>query len=135
MTGTWTPNWQIVKEFRFEAAHRLPNHDGKCRNLHGHSYIVKVCVEGNKLWPEGSGPKEGMILDFGDISGVWNTLRPSLDHTLLNDFMEIPTAENLAQFLYYCFKERFEFFDEGGIKWVRVYETSTSYAEYTEHEE
>ena len=57
--------WLIYKEFRFEAAHRLPHHDGKCCRLHGHSWLGRVYVKGNQLIKDGS--KQGMLLDYGDL--------------------------------------------------------------------
>ena len=58
--------WLVYKEFRFEAAHRLPHHDGKCRRLHGHSWIGRIYVEGEQLQTEGA--QKGMVIDFGKIT-------------------------------------------------------------------
>ena len=57
----------IKKEFRFEAAHRLLHHVGKCNNLHGHSYRVVVWIGGDL---QVGGPADGMILDFGKLSST-----------------------------------------------------------------
>lgn len=68
-------NWLIYKEFRFEAAHRLPHHSGKCHRLHGHSWIGRVYVKSNNLIQEGD--KQGMVIDFEDIKKYlipyWNS--------------------------------------------------------------
>jgi 6-pyruvoyltetrahydropterin/6-carboxytetrahydropterin synthase len=62
---------QIRKQFRFEAAHVLPHHSGKCSKLHGHSYRVDVAVEGPL---QSDGPARGMVVDFDDLAAV---VRPS----------------------------------------------------------
>jgi 6-pyruvoyltetrahydropterin/6-carboxytetrahydropterin synthase len=72
---------QIGKHFTFEAAHRLQNHNGKCRNLHGHSYKVEVSVTGEML--QTSGPEEGMLIDFGVLSEWWKAQDAVLDHTTI----------------------------------------------------
>lgn len=52
---------RIMKRFRFEASHRLRFHEGACRNLHGHSYVLEVYVEGEE---QTEGPAKGMVVDF-----------------------------------------------------------------------
>lgn len=86
---------KTTKQFRFESAHFLPNHDGKCRNLHGHSYILEVSVEGDVIQ---DGPKEGMVIDFADLSKlVKEEVISKWDHKCLNEIVSfVPTAENLA---------------------------------------
>lgn len=85
----------ITKKFTFEAAHQLPNHDGKCKNLHGHSYVLEVTVSGPVIQ---SGPKEGMIMDFKDLSVIVDReIINQWDHQYLNDVLPfVTTAENLA---------------------------------------
>jgi 6-pyruvoyltetrahydropterin/6-carboxytetrahydropterin synthase len=65
--------WTLSKEFTFEAAHRLPRHDGKCARLHGHSWKMLVEVESPELHK--SGPKSGMVMDFGDIKAAVEKLK------------------------------------------------------------
>ncbi len=116
----------IGKLFTFAAAHRLPNHDGKCAELHGHTYTVEVIVSGN-VNPIDGAPDEGMVMDFGKLSKFWKlSLEPQLDHKFLNDVegLEIPTAEHLAWELLGAFHQEFE-----QVKKVRVWETPTSWAE------
>ena len=81
---------RVTRSFTFEAAHRLPWHTGRCRNLHGHSYRLEVTVEG----PLDEG---GMVLDFEDLkAAVQRQVVDRYDHTLLNDLLENPTAELVA---------------------------------------
>lgn len=122
----------ISKEFRFEAAHELPNHDGKCRNLHGHSYVFTVQVSG-PVNTTPNAPDEGMVMDFSRLSEVWKGLEPFLDHRYLNEVMPeqyLPsTAENIARYLVDFFREKLEV-DDGDtfVDSVTVFETATSSA-------
>lgn len=77
--------------FRFEAAHHLPWHTGKCRGLHGHSYRLDVTV---------SGPLDanGVVVDFDDLRAtVERTVVGVWDHRDLNEIIPNPTAELLAR--------------------------------------
>jgi 6-pyruvoyltetrahydropterin/6-carboxytetrahydropterin synthase len=88
----------IRKIFRFEAAHVLPFHAGKCSRMHGHSYRLEVGVRG-PIRTEG--PARGMIEDFDEIRRiVRETAIDSLDHTTLNDFIENPTAEHIVMWIW-----------------------------------
>ncbi len=60
---------RLTKRFTFEMAHALPAYEGKCRNIHGHSYKLYVTVEGAPLNRQGA-PTDGMVMDFGDIKRV-----------------------------------------------------------------
>lgn len=93
--------YELVKTFRFEAAHKLPHHDGKCQRLHGHSFVGRVVLRGKDL--HFVGPKSGMLLDFGDVSRALSTLlSEQLDHYYLNEStgLESPTSELLAQHIF-----------------------------------
>ena len=85
---------EVFKEFRIEAAHRLPNvpEGHKCRRLHGHSFRIGVHVEGS-LHPE-----LGWVMDFADLGEAFGPLHDQLDHNYLNEIegLENPTSENLA---------------------------------------
>jgi 6-pyruvoyltetrahydropterin/6-carboxytetrahydropterin synthase len=81
----------IKQSFRFEAAHRLPHHRGKCFNLHGHSYRFCLTLD----LPVN--PATGMTMDFGDIEAiVQRRVLVPWDHTNLNDALENPTAEAIV---------------------------------------
>ncbi len=88
---------QIARQFRFEAAHRLPNlpPDHKCSRLHGHSFFVTIRIEGPL------DPHVGWIMDFADIDAAWKDIHAQLDHRYLNDIpgLENPTSELIAQWI------------------------------------
>jgi len=119
----------ITKQFRFEAAHTLPNHSGSCKNLHGHSYLLEVEIGGVVNKDEKS-PSYGMIMDFGDLKKiVKEKIIDKLDHTNLNDLGIYPTAENLVGWIYFMLKEWAEH-EWVNLVRIRLYETVDSYAEW-----
>lgn len=110
----------ITKVFEFEAAHWLPKHEGLCRKVHGHSY--KLEVEVTKEISESS----GMIMDFADLKKVVReVIIDKYDHQMLNDSFPNPTAEKMVLSFAEDLREEVE-----GIVRVRLWETSTSYAEW-----
>ena len=60
---------RITKQFSFETAHALHGYDGKCKNIHGHSYKLFVTVLGTPIL-DPSDPKYGMVMDFGDLKNI-----------------------------------------------------------------
>ena len=81
----------VTRSFTFEAAHQLPWHPGKCRNLHGHGYRLEVTVEGP------IGPN-GMVLDFAEVEAVVEReVIARYDHRYLNELLDNPTAELIAE--------------------------------------
>jgi 6-pyruvoyltetrahydropterin/6-carboxytetrahydropterin synthase len=111
----------IRKTFRFEAAHVLPHHPGKCSNLHGHSYRFEVAVAGPLAE---RGPAAGMVLDFDEIATVARPLViDRLDHSSLNDLMPNPTAEHIALWIWNELAERLPQLVE-----IVVWETPTACA-------
>lgn len=68
---------EIAKEFTFEASHILPNHPGKCSNLHGHSWRLIVYVEGKV------DPQTGMVCDYADLKAGVEPVIGDLDHAHL----------------------------------------------------
>lgn len=74
---------RITKEFRFEGAHALVGYDGKCKHIHGHSYILYVCVQG-KASKDINSPKYGMLIDFTDLKKIVNeNIIDKYDHALI----------------------------------------------------
>lgn len=62
-------NIRITKQFSFEAGHALHGYDGKCKNLHGHSYNLLVTVIGKPI-ADSQNVKFGMVIDFGDLKRI-----------------------------------------------------------------
>lgn len=119
--------WTIYKEFRFEAAHKLPHHDGKCQRLHGHSWVGRVYIKGNELIPTGT--KQGMVMDYGEIKQYLKPwVEKYLDHHYLNETLELesPTSEEVARWLYH----QLERVGLLGLYAVEIQETCTSGARY-----
>lgn len=74
---------RITKIFTFETAHVLYNYDGKCKNMHGHSYKLFVTVKGKPI-NNLDDPKNGMVVDFGDIKKIVNSeIIDVWDHAVL----------------------------------------------------
>lgn len=115
---------ELVKEFRFEAAHRLPMvpPEHKCFRLHGHSYRIEVAVAGDV------DPRLGWFVDFGEIAHTLEPiLKAELDHRTLNDVpgLENPTAEVLAGWLWRRFAPLVT-----GLASITIHETCTSRCVY-----
>jgi 6-pyruvoyltetrahydropterin/6-carboxytetrahydropterin synthase len=110
---------EIFKEFRFEAAHRLPNvpEEHKCSRLHGHSFKVELHVRGDV------GRESGWVMDFADIKAAFRPYLDRLDHFYLNEVegLENPTSENLARWIWCAVQARLP-----QLSQVVVHETCTS---------
>jgi 6-pyruvoyltetrahydropterin/6-carboxytetrahydropterin synthase len=112
---------QIRKHFRFEAAHVLPHHPGKCSRMHGHSYRLDVAIRGPI---QTDGPARGMIEDFDRIKRiVRERVVDILDHRSLNDLIENPTAEHIAMWIWRTLENHLNGLDE-----LVLWETATSCA-------
>lgn len=116
-------NVDLIKSFRFEAAHWLPTfpQGHKCRRMHGHSFEVQVRVSGRVS------DELGYLIDYGDIQAAIAPIRDQLDHYLLNDIegLSNPTSEMLAKWIYDRLKPVLPM-----LSTVRVRETCTCAAEY-----
>ncbi len=90
--------WEIVKSFRFEAAHALSGTTlgSAAEQVHGHSFRAEVALRGR---PD---PKTGMVKDFGALDAELAAIRCTLDHRMLNriDGLETPTLETLARYIF-----------------------------------
>ncbi len=137
---------KVSKQFRWEASHRLPWHEGSCSNLHGHSYRMEVELEGEA-------DNRGMVIDFKRIKRMFAPLIERWDHAVLvaeydddlkaaaesldSKYFMFPfdtTAENLSTFAAnYLLGEHADGLTEHQISSVRVrvYETETCFAEVT----
>ena len=139
---------KITKQFSFEMAHALRNYDGLCRNIHGHSYKMDITLAGQPLQAESS-PKNGMVMDFGDLKRLVNEeIISLLDHALVlnaktdaqlvdvlkQNYEKIvivdfqPTTENLLNFIAGKIQTRLS--NDVKLTCVRLRETDTSYAEW-----
>jgi 6-pyruvoyltetrahydropterin/6-carboxytetrahydropterin synthase len=131
---------KIAKEFRWEMGHRLPDHFGKCKNIHGHSYKMLVEFSGEL-------DKNGMIIDYYNVEKIINPVIEKLDHAFMvnkNDkvvleFLEKmnskrvvvdfeSTAENICNYLLTEISKTSLPENVKQIK-VRVQETTEDYAE------
>jgi len=131
---------KIAKEFSWEMGHRLPFHDGKCKNLHGHSYKCMIELTGE---PD----KNGIVLDYYDIKKIIEPIIDELDHSFMvssqdKELIDVldklgsrkvvvdfeTTAENLC---LYLLKKILHAKLPGNISSlkVRVFETENTYAE------
>lgn len=75
----------VEKEVEFDAAHRVPFHDSKCRNLHGHRYRVRAAVgSSDTVRPNASDSRSGMVLDFSEIKrALTEVVHDRYDHKLI----------------------------------------------------
>ncbi|MCK1981593.1 6-carboxytetrahydropterin synthase QueD [Peribacillus simplex] len=117
----------VSKEFTFDAAHHLHDYEGKCKNLHGHTYKVIFGLSGYT-------DSRGLMIDFGDIKDIWkNEIEIHLDHRYLNETLPLmnTTAENMVVWIYEKMAESLSLKEYEGarVEFVRLYETPTSYAE------
>lgn len=141
---------EITRRFEFDAGHRVTYHKSKCRNLHGHRYVLEVTLAGNLIETYGDS-SQGMVMDFGDIKSLINeTLVDRLDHafivweddTRLVEFLRedghkhvvvpfVPTAENLAVYARESVAPVVEAHTKGRVRVsrVRLYETPNSWAD------
>ncbi len=115
---------EIFKEFTFEAAHRLPNlpPEHKCSRLHGHSFRVRVFVEGPV------DERTGWVMDFGDIKALCKPVIDELDHRYLNEIpgLENPTSERIALWLWNRIRPRLP-----RLSAIEVRETCTAGCRYS----
>ena len=113
----------LVKEFTFEAAHRLPavpeNH--KCYRLHGHSFACEIAVRGEV------NPVTGWFIDYAVITEAFEPLRERLDHYYLNEIagLENATSENIAKWIWEHLGAALP-----GLHRVTVRETCTARCDY-----
>lgn len=119
---------RLFKEFSFESAHRLPNvPDGhKCARLHGHSFHVRVTIEGPV------GERSGWVMDFADLKRAFAPIHDALDHRYLNDIegLENPTSEHLSRWIWQRLVASLP-----GLVEVEVRETCTSGCAYRGEDE
>ena len=122
--------YQARVELEFAAAHFLSHYRGKCENLHGHNYKVRLWVQGPEL------DERGMLADFSLLKKALKEAVEPLDHSNLNDmavFKNDPSAERIAHFIFEKLREKLP---ELGVKSsllhaVDIFESSSSMARYS----
>jgi 6-pyruvoyltetrahydropterin/6-carboxytetrahydropterin synthase len=140
---------RITKHFDFESAHALYGYDGKCKNIHGHSYHIYVTVIGTPI-VDNKNPKNGMVMDFGDLKVIIkNEIVSKLDHAVvlnensphkelantINDHSHKvvlvpyqPTSENML--LDFAGRIQKQLPQNVLLHSLKLYETANSYAEW-----
>ncbi|MEY2702056.1 MAG: hypothetical protein RLY43_689 [Bacteroidota bacterium] len=140
---------RITKQFNFETGHALFGYDGKCKNVHGHSYKLSVTVIGEPI-TDSSNVKFGMVIDFGDLkkivkeeivdifdhATVFNQNTPHIElakelkdrghHVILVDYQ--PTSENMVIDFSTKIKNRLP--ETIKLFSLKLQETETSFAEW-----
>lgn len=131
---------EIAVRVEWDMGHRLPNHGGQCRNLHGHRYVADIYVTGDPVAESGAS-SEGMVVDFGDVKHEVRAQVGKLDHRFLvcerDDYVAVlrsmpgvvvvpyvPTAENISLALLRALREA-----KLPVSRLRLYETPTSWAD------
>lgn len=121
--------YEVSVEETFAAAHNLRNYKGKCEDLHGHNYKIRVVLAGKQL------DSTGLLYDFVNLKQVIRTIIASLDHKYLNELPPFdtlnPSAENLARHIYEQASRQLPVSPHGaGIASITVWETETTAATY-----
>ncbi|WP_149273421.1 6-pyruvoyl trahydropterin synthase family protein [Pareuzebyella sediminis] len=140
---------RITKQFNFETGHALFGYDGKCRNVHGHSYKLSVTVIGTPI-TDTSHVKLGMVIDFGDLkkivkeeiverfdhATVFNRNTPHIElaeeltarghNVILADYQ--PTSENMV--IDFAAKIKARLPEHIRLHSVKLQETDSSFAEW-----
>ncbi len=142
-------NIRITKQFSFEAGHALHGYDGKCKNLHGHSYHLFVTVIGTPI-VDSTNVKFGMVIDFGDLKRIVNDeIVDVFDHTMIfnkntphlklaNDLKSsghniiLVDYQPTTEMMVIDFAEKIKQRLPGNIKLhsLKLQETATSFAEW-----
>lgn len=139
----------ITKIFNFETAHVLYNYDGKCKNMHGHSYKLFVSVKGIPL-NDLNHSKNGMVIDFGEIKKIVNEeIVDVWDHSVLVNALSEhkklgedlaqkghkvifcpyqPTCENMLYDIAEKIKKRLP--ENVMLSYLKLHETENSYGEW-----
>lgn len=142
----------ITRRLEFDAGHRIPNHGGQCRHLHGHRYAIELTVQGPVHASRGEAD-DGMVIDFGEIKRIalahliepWDhAFLVAKQDTILVQFFEslpnhktvvledVPTVENLVKFAFDHLAPIFQSQTQGQLTLsrIRLYETPNCWADY-----
>jgi 6-pyruvoyltetrahydropterin/6-carboxytetrahydropterin synthase len=142
---------RITRRLEFDAGHRIPNHQSRCRHLHGHRYALEITLSG-RLIDEPGHPEQAMVMDFTEVKTLaqrhlvdhwdhafiaWREDRPVVEflgtlsghRTVLVDAP--PTAEHLAQVAFRILNDAYTARYGNGLRLerVRLYETPNCWAD------
>ena len=110
---------KLSKEFTFDSAHFLKDYHGKCERLHGHTYRLRITVDGPIQ-------ENGLVMDFSDIKKIVNEkVVDKFDHNNINDILEHSTVENMCVWTWEQLKPELPMLVE-----IRIWETQDSFAVY-----
>ena len=122
----------VTVQAHYDSAHFLRNYKGKCERLHGHRYVVELALARNEL------NEAGIAFDFVDVKKNLRAVAERLDHENLNDlppFTELePSAENQARYFHDEMKRLLPKEMAEAVLYVRVWETPTQWAQYSERQ-
>lgn len=141
MNDPYTLLTRVSKDFHWEMGHRLPFHNGGCRNIHGHSYRMQVTVDGQL-------DENGMVIDYFDLKRIVDPLVAAIDHSFLCDANDqemldffaanplkhvvvpfLTTAEHIALWFLHQIAGPLREYSNLVMLTVRVLETERTYAE------
>jgi len=124
--------YTVTIDDHFSAAHSLRNYRGKCEELHGHNWKVKITISGKKL-------REGLLFDFTELKKISAQILSRLDHTHLNETLAFfkknnPTSENIAWYLFFEFKKALSSYPRSAVRLrkIEVWETERCMASFSE---
>jgi 6-pyruvoyltetrahydropterin/6-carboxytetrahydropterin synthase len=121
--------FQVSVEETFSSGHALRGYRGKCENVHGHNYCVRVTLEGPQL------DNIGLLVDFTHLKKIIRAVMGTLDHQFMNDLEPFkvvnPSAENVAKYFYDRVSSQLTELPPGArVTDVIIWETDTSRAQY-----
>jgi 6-pyruvoyltetrahydropterin/6-carboxytetrahydropterin synthase len=121
--------FQVTVDETFSSGHALRGYKGKCENVHGHNYKLRVTLEGPQL------DSIGLLYDFTHLKRVIREIVGGVDHKFLNDLAPFdvlnPSAENLAKYFYEETARQMNAMPEGArVTSVTIWETDTTSATY-----
>lgn len=122
--------FEITVANYIDSAHLLRGYQGKCANIHGHTWRVEVNLKGEQL------NEIGLLVDFHDIKKIIKEVTEAFDHKLINDFEPFdkvnPSSENLAKYFFHEIKKGLSTFGDVAIVKVLVSESRDTSAVYSE---
>jgi 6-pyruvoyltetrahydropterin/6-carboxytetrahydropterin synthase len=120
--------YEVSVEQTFAAGHALRNYKGKCENVHGHNFKVRVVIEGEQL------DETGLLVDFLDVKAAMQAIVDRLDHVFLNEVapfdVKNPSAENIAEYFYTEMARTLKASVPVRVREVKVWETEIQSATY-----